>query len=295
MKFGVSMFAIDGAAAAHDVAVAAEARGFESYWVSEHSHIPHHAPAPFEGFDPRHYASMLDPFVVLGAAAIATHRIKLGTAITLVPQRDPINCAKAVASIDRLSNGRFLFGIGAGWNEEEMANHGTDPSTRFRLMRERIEAMQALWTQEAPQYHGRMVDFDPVWQWPKPVQQPHPPIYVAGSGPNVLNRVLRYGDGWLPVVVPEVNEAMRGRVTSFEEFKTLMREMQALAAAAGRAVPKVSISGATPDPEAFALFSQFGVERMTFRLEPAPLDDVERALDDLCQAIDDMGGTLCNN
>ena len=292
MKLGVAMFPLDGAAAAHEVALAAEERGFESYWVSEHSHIPQHSPPPFTGFDPQSYASMFDPFVALGAAAVTTSRIRLGTAITLVPQRDPINCAKAVASIDQLSGGRFLFGIGAGWNEDEMRNHGTDPNGRFRLMRERVEAMQALWTQESPEYHGRMVDFDPVWQWPKPRQTPHPPIYVAGSGPNVLKRVMRYGDGWLPVVVPEVNNEMRGRVTSAAEFKLMTAELRAMASDAGQAAPAISVSGGTTDPAMFELHTSLGVERLTFTLVPAPLDDVLRALDELRDDLVRLGGSL---
>ena len=288
MKFGVAMFPLDGAASAHEVALAAEERGFESYWVSEHSHIPVHAPLPFTGFDPKAYSSMCDPFVALGAAAVVTSTIKLGTAITLVPQRDPINCAKAVASIDQLSNGRFLFGIGAGWNEDELRNHRQAPESRFRLMRERVEAMQALWTQEQAEYHGRMVDYDPVWQWPKPKQQPHPPIYVAGSGPNVLKRVLRYGDGWLPVVVPEVNNEMRGRVTPIDEFKSLVTELAERAEAAGKPMPKVSVSGASADPEMFNIFQSLDVERMTFSLTPAPIDDVLRALDQLVAQIREL-------
>jgi len=292
MKFGVSMFTTDQSAGPAEVAQAVEERGFESFWVSEHSHIPVHEPVPFTGFEPRVYAAMLDPFVSLAAAATVTKRILLGTAISLVIQRDPINCAKAVASVDHLSGGRVLFGIGAGWNEGEMRNHGTDPSSRFRLMRERVQAMQALWTQEQAEYHGRALDFEPVWQWPKPVQKPHPPILVAGSGPGVLKRVVAYGDGWMPVVVPEVNEQMRGRVTPMAEFVELVPMLRKMAASAGRPSPSISVSGALLDQQNHDAFNELGVERLQLRLTPAPLHDVLRELDAHREAVLAVGARL---
>jgi len=279
MKFGVSMFTTDRSAGPAEVAQAAEERGFESFWVSEHSHIPVDEPFPFQGFEPRIYAAMLDPFVALAAAATVTRKIKLGTAISLVVQRDPINCAKAVASVDYLSDGRFLFGVGGGWNEGEMRNHGTDPATRFRLMRERLEAMRALWTQEQAAFHGRVEDFDPVWQWPKPVQKPHPPILVAGSGPGVLKRVVAYGDGWMPVVVPAVSDEMRGRVTPMAEFVEWVPLLREMASAAGRPKPSLTVTGAVLDEQNYEAFEALGVDRMQLRLTPAPLDDVLRELD----------------
>jgi probable F420-dependent oxidoreductase len=292
MKFGVSMFTTDQSAGPAEVARAVEERGFESFWVSEHSHIPVHEAPPFPGFEPRMYAAMLDPFVSLAAAATVTQRIRLGTAISLVIQRDPINCAKAVASVDHLSNGRMLFGIGAGWNEGEMRNHGTDPSTRFRLMRERVRAMQALWTQEQAEFHGKAHDFDSVWQWPKPVQKPHPPVLVAGSGPGVLRRVVAYGDGWMPVVVPEVADEMRGRVTSMAEFVELVPRLRNMATDAGRPPPSISVSGALLDQQNYDAFAQLEVERLQLRLTPAPLPDVLRELDAHREAVLAVGASL---
>ena len=292
MKFGIGMFTTATSAGPAEVAREVEARGFESFWVSEHSHIPVGAPEPFPGFDPKHYASMLDPFVSLSAAAMVTERIQLGMAICLVIQRDPINCAKAVSSLDRVSKGRLLFGIGAGWNIEEMSNHGTDPDRRFRLMRERVEAMQQLWTSEAAEYHGKMVDFDPIYQWPKPEQRPHPPILVAGAGPGVLKRVISYGDGWLPVVVPEITPELRGRMTPMAEFVQLVPQLNEMAAAAGRPKPQISVSGATPDPNAYETYVGLGVERMILRIEPQSLDAVQRSLDAHASAVESLGATL---
>jgi probable F420-dependent oxidoreductase len=292
VKFGIGMFATEHSAGPVEVARAVEDRGFDSYWVSEHSHIPLASPPPFEGFDPALYASMLDPFVALAAAATVTNRIKLGMAICLVIQRDPINCAKAVASLDRVSNGRFLFGIGAGWNHEEMRDHGTDPDTRFRLMRERVEAMQALWTQPQPEYHGRMVQFDALRQSPKPTQTPHPPVLIAGAGPGVLRRVVRYGDGWLPVVVPDMPDEMKGKMTSLAEFKSLMPELAAMAQAAGKPKPEVSVSGAGSDPKMLEAFQELGVDRVILRVEPVGFDEVERTLDQYRELVASVGGTL---
>src|SRR5215208_5148027 len=170
----------------------AEERGFESVFVTEHTHIPasRDTAYPAGGDLPREYWRIPDPFVALTTMAAATERTRVGTAICLVIERDPIVTAKEVASLDRLSGGRFLFGVGAGWNAEEMANHGTDPARRFGVMRERIEAMKAIWTEDEASYHGRYVDFDRVWSWPKPVQEPHPPIIVGGNGERVLDRVI---------------------------------------------------------------------------------------------------------
>src|SRR3982074_573220 len=183
-----------------ELAPATEQLGFESLWVAEHSHIPASRESQWPGGAelPKHYWHTLDPFVALTGAALAAKTIRVGTGICLVVQRDPIHTAKQVASLDLISNGRFLFGIGAGWNKEEMADHGTDFGTRLKLMRERVEAMKAIWTQDEAEYHGEMVNFDRMWCWPKPVQRPHPPILLGGNGPNTLKRVVRYADGWMP-------------------------------------------------------------------------------------------------
>src|SRR6266513_3325635 len=181
MDFGVLMFMTDYAISAPALAQALEERGFESLWVPEHSHIPLSRKTPFPGGGdlPKQYYDAMDPFVMLSAAAAVTKRLKLGTGVCLVIQRDTIQTAKSVASLDQVSGGRFLFGIGGGWNAEEMEDHGTEFKTRFKLMRERVEAMKEIWTKYAAEYHGDLVDYGPMAAWPKPVQQPHPPVIVG--------------------------------------------------------------------------------------------------------------------
>src|SRR4029079_11987225 len=221
MKFGIAIFPTEYAISMAELAPAVEQAGFESLWVAEHSHIPTSRESPWPGGAalPKQYSHTLDPFLALTAAALASTTLRVGTGICLVVQRDPIHTAKQAASLDVLSNGRFLFGIGAGWNREEMADHGTDFPTRWRLMRERVEAMKAMWTQDEAEYHGEVGDFGPMWCWPKPVQRPHPPVILGGSGPNVLKRVVAYGDGWMP---------NRGEVIG------RMPELKTMAEAAGR-------------------------------------------------------------
>jgi probable F420-dependent oxidoreductase len=201
MDFGALMFFTDYAISAQDLARALEERGFESIWAPEHSHIPtsRRSPWPGGGELPRVYYEAMDPFVSLTAAAVATTRLKVGTGVCLVQQRDPIQTAKLVASIDQVSGGRFLFGVGGGWNAEEMADHGTEFGTRFKLMRERIEAMKEIWTKERAEYHGEMVDLPEMLAWPKPTQKPWPPILVGGAYPQAARRAVRYGDGWCPI------------------------------------------------------------------------------------------------
>src|SRR5205807_10329517 len=191
VKFGLGTFPTAGAPSPADLAVMAEERGFESLFFPEHTHIPasRETPYPAGGELPPEYSRTYDPFVALTAAAAATERLLVGTGICLVIERDSIVTAKEVASLDRLSGGRFLFGVGAGWNVEEMRNHGTDSSQRFGIMRERIEAMKAIWAEEEASYTGRYVNFERIWSWPKPSQEPHPPILVGGNGPRVLERV----------------------------------------------------------------------------------------------------------
>jgi probable F420-dependent oxidoreductase len=201
MHCGVTMFPTDYSVQPHDLAVEAEVRGFESVWLPEHSHIPTSRKSPWPGGGelPKQYYDSYDPFVSLGAAAAVTKKIKLGFGICLVIERDPIHTAKEVSTLDRLSNGRVLFGIGGGWNAEEMANHGTAFETRFKLMRERIQAMKEIWTQTKPKFGGELVKFDEMMQWPKPVQKPHPPIIVGGAFPHAARRAIAYGDGWIPI------------------------------------------------------------------------------------------------
>jgi len=200
MKFGIAIFPTDYAISMTELAPAVEEAGFESLWVAEHSHIPtsRATPYPAGGELPRMYMHTMDPFVALTAAAMASKTLKVGTGICLLIQRDPIHTAKQAASLDAVSNGRLLFGIGGGWNREEMADHGTAFETRFKLLREKTEAVKAIWTQDEAEYHGDLVDFGPMWCWPKPHQKPHPPVLLGGNGPNVLKRVVAYADEWMP-------------------------------------------------------------------------------------------------
>jgi probable F420-dependent oxidoreductase len=263
MRFGLFIFPTDQTLTPGEIARAAEERGFESLLFPEHTHMPlDHSPFPSGGAVPERYRRTLDPFVAITAAALASERLLVGTGICLVPQRDPITTAKEVASADLVSGGRVLFGIGAGWNEPETANHGTDPAHRFRVMRERVEAMKAIWTQDEASYHGRYVDFDALWSWPKPVQRPHPPVIVGGSGPHVLDRVLAYGDEWMP-----------------NRDRDLAARIEELRRRADRDIP-VSYFGAEPTPEAVEALERAGVGRVFFGLPSEAPGVVERALDD---------------
>jgi probable F420-dependent oxidoreductase len=200
MEFGIGYFPTHDAAGPGEVARLVEEHGFESLFFAEHTHIPASRETPYAGGGelPRKYWHTYDLFVALTAAAAATSRLRIGSGVCLVIEHDPIVTAKQVASVDHLSGGRFEFGVGAGWNREEMRNHGTDPRTRMRLLKERVEAMKAIWTEEEASYHGEFVNFDRIWSWPKPAQRPHPPILVGGAGPTVLDRVLDFGDAWFP-------------------------------------------------------------------------------------------------
>jgi probable F420-dependent oxidoreductase len=200
MEFGIGYFPTHDAVGPGAFARLVEEHGHESLFFAEHTHIPASRQSPYPGGGelPRKYSHTYDLFVALTAAAGATSTLRIGSGICLVVERDPITTAKEVASIDRLSGGRFEFGIGAGWNREEMLNHGTDPRSRMRLMIERVQAMQAIWTQEEASYSGEFVRFERIWSWPKPAQRPHPPILVGGNGPTVLDRVLAVGDAWFP-------------------------------------------------------------------------------------------------
>ena len=235
MEIGLALFPTDYTIQPARVAKLAEERGFSALLFPEHTHIPvsRETPYPGGGELPPEYSHTYDLFVALAMAAAVTERIKVGPGVCLVIQRDPIITANAVASIDALSGGRFLFGVGAGWNREEMANHGTDPGRRFSIMRERIEAMKAIWTEDEAEYHGEHVDFDPIWCWPKPAQKPHPPVLVGGRGEKVIDRVLRYGDEWMPNRVADPDE--------------LVPRIEELRDRAGRRVP-VSVFGAKPEP-----------------------------------------------
>jgi probable F420-dependent oxidoreductase len=270
MKFGIAVFPTDDAADPATIARLVEERGFESLFFPEHTHIPasRRTPYPGGGELPREYSHTLDPFVALTAAAMATERLLVATGICLVVERDPITTAKEVASLDHVSGGRFLFGVGAGWNEEEMENHGTDPRRRFGLMRERIEAMKAIWTEDEARYHGRYVDFDPIWSWPKPAQKPHPPILVGGNGPKVLDRVLAFGDEWMP-----------NRIGDEEKFFARVTELQERARTAGRDSIPITFSGTPPKPDLIERLANAGIHRCVFYVSPAPAGEIERHID----------------
>ena len=209
MQVGVFYFPVDYGIAPGELGAALEARGFASLYLPEHTHIPvsRRSPFPAGGELPKKYSHTHDPFVALSFAAAATKKLLLGTGICLVPEHDPIVAAKSVASLDQLSGGRVVFGIGGGWNVEEMENHGARYDTRFKLMRERVLAMKALWTQEEAEYHGELVDFDPVWSYPKPKQRPHPPILLGGETDYTLRRIVEYCDGWIRVRSPASQRA----------------------------------------------------------------------------------------
>ena len=206
MDFGFGYFPTADAVGPGEIAAFVEERGFSSLVFAEHTHIPASRESPYPGGGelPRKYTATLDLFVALTAAAVATSRLRVGSGISLVIQRDPIITAKEVASIDVLSGGRFDFGVGAGWNREEMEHHGTDPRTRMRLFAERVEAIKTLWTEREATFHGEFVNFDRVLMEPKPAQRPHPPVLVGGLGPTVIDRVLAFGDAWFPNWTPDI-------------------------------------------------------------------------------------------
>jgi probable F420-dependent oxidoreductase len=257
----------------------AEEHGFESLFVCEHTHIPSRRESSWPGGDelPSYYWETYDPFVALTAAAAATSTLKLGTGICLVVERDPITTAKEVASLDRLSGGRFLFGVGAGWNREEMANHGTDPHRRFSLMRERVEAMKAIWTRDEAEYHGEHVDFDPIRSAPKPLQQPHPPVLVGGGGDKVFDRVLSYGDEWFPI-----------RPASPEELAGRIDELQSRAAEAGRGAIPVTLFGAAPKAAALDEWREAGVTRALILLPTVEPDEGEALIERYAAAAEEF-------
>jgi probable F420-dependent oxidoreductase len=263
------MFFTDYSMTASELARALEERGFESVWAPEHSHIPLSRKTPFPGGGdlPKQYYDAMDPFVVLAAASQVTKTIKLGTGVLLVQQRDAIQTAKLVASIDQVSQGRFLFGVGGGWNQDEMENHGTVYATRFKRMRESIEAMKEIWTKPEASYHGEFVNFDPMIANPKPVQKPFPPIHVGGAFPQGARRAIRYGDGWIPTA--------RGDLLAFlPKFHEMARE-------AGRDPASIEISsfGLAEDLDRLKRLAEAGVARVVPMFPPEKADKVLPLLD----------------
>jgi probable F420-dependent oxidoreductase len=273
MEIGASIFFTEYSISPTELAVALEERGFDSLWVAEHSHIPvtRRFSVPGGGELSRQYYDVMDPFVTLAAAAAVTKRLKLATGVCLVIQRDTIQTAKLVASIDQVSGGRFIFGIGGGWNAEEMEDHGTDYTTRFKKMREQIEAMKEIWTKDTPEYHGEIVDFPPMMTWPKPMQKPHPPIIVGGAFQYAARRAIRYGDGLIPQAPAEGSG-------SPEEFLPRFRQM---AKEAGRDPQSLSVTlgGAPEDPDRLKRYRDLGVARMNVRLPPDNGDGILPVLD----------------
>jgi len=270
MQFGGAMFFTEYSMSAMELARALEERGFESVWAPEHSHIPLSRKTPFPGGGdlPKQYYDAMDPFVVLAAASQVTKTIKLGTGVLLVQQRDAIQTAKLVASIDQVSQGRFLFGVGGGWNQDEMENHGTVYATRFKRMRESIEAMKEIWTKPEAEYHGEFVHFDPMIAQPKPVRKPYPPIHVGGAFPHGARRAIRYGDGWIPTA---------GRFDIAEvlpKFRDMARE-------AGRdpGTIEISLFGLGENLDRVKRLAEMGVSRVVPMFPPEKADKVLPLLD----------------
>ena len=274
MEFGVAIFPTHDAVRPGDIARLAEERGQESLFFPEHTHMPAgHTPHPSGRPLPRHYSHTYDLFVAATAAVTATSRLRVGSGVCLLIQRDPIVTAKEVASVDHLSGGRFEFGVGAGWNRTEMANHGTDPRRRMALLRERVEAMKAIWTEDEASYAGEFVRFDRIWSWPKPAQRPHPPVLVGGEGPTVLDRVLAFGDGWMPNYAPS----------------GILERAAQLRGQADRPI-SLQVMGIPADPKALAAYAAAGFDRALHWLPSAGRGPVERALDAWESAIADFTG-----
>ncbi|MCM6772154.1 TIGR03619 family F420-dependent LLM class oxidoreductase [Nocardia sp. CDC159] len=262
MKIGVGTFVTDEGIGSAKLAVALEERGFDALFLAEHSHIPASRQSPYPGGGelPRMYYRAVDPFVALAAAAAVTERLLLGTGVTLLIQRDVIHTAKEVATLDLISGGRFVFGVGAGWNREEMADHGTDPRTRGALLDEQLAALREIWTTDLAEFHGRFVDFDPMYAWPKPVQRPHPPIFIGG-GPAAARRAARLGAGWFPTAV-----------ASPAEVPAQLAQLE------GADVP-VMVAGVAADPALLDAYAEAGVGRVSLMLPTLPESETLDMLD----------------
>jgi probable F420-dependent oxidoreductase len=268
MRFGIATFITDEGIRPDTLGRALEERGFSSLFIAEHSHIPvsRDSPYPAGGELPRRYYRTLDPFVALTAAAVATSRLVLGTGIALLPQRDVIHTAKQVASLDLVSEGRVAFGVGVGWNREEMRNHGTDPTTRGARIDEQLAALKQIWTREQAEFHGKHVDFDPIFAWPKPVQQPHPPIYLGGESKAALRRLATHGDAWLPRVGTAPAELRRVRSWLIEQ---------------GRENVPFTIFAAGTDDAELTGYAEAEVDEVTLMLDTLGEADTMRSLDRL--------------
>ena len=276
MHIGLCIFATEYAIRIDELAREAEARNFESLWVPEHTHIPTSRRSPFAGGQlPEQYKHTLDPFVALTAAAAATKKLRVGTGICLLIERDTITTAKSVASLDLLSHGRFELGLGGGWNAEEMEHHGTEFKTRFKKLEEQVRAMKEIWTKDVAEFHGTYVNFDPIWAWPKPEQKPYPPILLGGESRYTLQRVVDFCDGWYP----------RGRAP--EKVLAGIKELKELAAKAGRDMKTLTVSAfaTPPDKSVLDQFAAAGVTRSIFLLPPEPRDKVLPLLDQYAKLV----------
>src|SRR5438874_2742208 len=282
MHVGAAMFFTDYSMAPAELGRALEERGFESIWAPEHSHIPlsRKSSFPSGGDLPKQYYDVMDPFVSLTAAAVATNKLKVGTGVCLVIQRDTIQTAKLVASLDQVSGGRFLFGIGCGWNQDEMEDHGTVNATRFKKMGKQIEAMKAIWTENKPEYHGEIVDFPPMMTWPKPVQKPHPPVIIGGMFPHAARRALRYGDGWIP----------HSRRPQYEDVTDFLPQFRQMAAEAGRdpASLPVTVWGAGETVDRLQRYRDQGVARIVVSLPSEAAEKTAPRLDHWAALIRDL-------
>lgn len=272
MKFGISTFVTDKGIGPAELGAAVEQRGFDSLFVPEHSHIPasRDSPYPMGGDLPEPYYRSLDPFVALTAAAGATERLVLGTGVALLVQRDVIHTAKEIASLDLVSGGRAVLGVAVGWNREEMLQHGTDPRSRGALLNEQLVALKVLWRDEKAEFHGRHVDFESSYQWPKPVQDPHPPIYVGGNGPAAVRRAVEHGDTWMPNAVADPAQ-IAGQLALLDEHP--------------QASVSVTATSAGTDQRVLEGYIEAGLERVTLALPNASRDDALRALDRLAETI----------
>ena len=267
MRIGVLTFVTDEGIGPVELGVGLEQRGFESLFLAEHSHIPVDAKTPYPGGGPipRKYYRTLDPFVALTAAAVATEKLVVGNGIALIAQRDPIQTAKEVASLDLLSEGRFRFGVGVGWLREEIADHGVDPKVRGRVVDERLQAMVEIWTNEKAEFHGKFVDFDPIYSWPKPQTQPYPPLYFGG-GPANFERIAKLGAGWLSMT------------PSAEALADQLKELRDIA---GSDVPVIHYHGGNPTAKDVGEYQHLGVDHVLVDLPTEPRDQTFQRLDKL--------------
>ncbi|HXA26593.1 MAG TPA: LLM class F420-dependent oxidoreductase [Acetobacteraceae bacterium] len=285
MDFGASMFFTDYSMSAAELAQALETRGFESIWAAEHSHIPtsRRSPYPGGGDLPKAYYDAMDPFVTLTAAAMATKTLRIGTGVCLVNQRDTIQTAKLVASIDQVSGGRFLFGIGIGWNAEEMEDHGTVFTTRAKLVRERVEAMKLIWTKTKVEYHGELVNFPEMMAWPKPVQKPHPPVIVGGAYPQAARRAVRYADGWIPLA---------GRPNQYGDVFDFVPKFREMLKEAGRdeASCPITLFNVQEDADLLKRYRDLGAVRVSVSLPAEKADKTLPVLDRWAKLIREVNG-----